>query len=256
MRRLAFINEKGGTCKTTLAVSVAAWLAEQKKARVLLVDLDTQGHAGKSLGLDVRALTPNVFHWLSDDTVRFEDVVRPTSVQGLELVPSYKQMGDFPVAVADDAGRAQRLSRRLLEAEARGYDFVVMDAPPSMGLTTVNILVAAREVIIPVALTYLSLDGCAEVVDTVERVTAAHGCEALRVTRVVPTLYRKTALADEILEKLSSHFPGRVTEPLGFNVKIDEAQSHGQTIWQYAPWSRGAQVLEAIARDVDEAGRR
>lgn len=255
MRRLAFINEKGGTCKTTLAVSVAAWLADQRKARVLLVDLDTQGHAGKSLGLDVRALEPNVFHWLSDGAVRFEDVVRPTSVAGLDLVPSYKQMGDFPVMVADDPGRAQRLSRKLAEAEARGYDYVVMDAPPSMGLTTVNILVAAREVVIPVALTYLSLDGCAEMVDTVERVISTHGCDALRVTRVVPTLYRKTALADEILEKLGSHFPGRVTEPLGFNVKIDEAQSHGQTIWQYAPWSRGAQVLEAIARDVDEAGR-
>ncbi|MBM4379437.1 MAG: AAA family ATPase, partial [Deltaproteobacteria bacterium] len=98
MRRLAFINEKGGTCKTTLAVSVAAWLATERRARVLLVDLDTQGHAGKSLGLDVRALEPNVFHWLSDDAVQFEDVVRPTAVPGLELVPSYKQMGDFPVA--------------------------------------------------------------------------------------------------------------------------------------------------------------
>ena len=255
MRRLAFINEKGGTCKTTLAVSVAAWLATERKARVLLVDLDTQGHAGKSLGLDVRALEPNAFDWLTDARIALRDVARPTSVEGVTLVPSYKQMGRLPEVLAGKGDRARRLDGRMAEAEAAGYDVVVMDAPPSMGLTTVNILVAAREVVVPVALTYLSLDGCAEVVDTVERVVAEHGCGALRITRVVPTLYRKTALADEILERLSTHFPGRVTEPLGFNVKIDEAQSHGQTIWQYAPWSRGAQLLSAIAADVDAAGR-
>jgi len=255
MRRLAFINEKGGTCKTTLAVSVAAWLATERRARVLLVDLDTQGHAGKSLGLDVRALEPNAFHWLTDAGVALADVARPTPVDGLLLVPSYKQMGRLPEVLAGQADRATRLDARLAEAEAAGYDLVVMDAPPSMGLTTVNILVAAREVVVPVALTYLSLDGCAEVMDTVERVVAEHGCDQLRITRVVPTLYRKTALADEILARLADHFPGRVTEPLGFNVKIDEAQSHGKTIWQYAPWSRGAQLLSAIAADVDAAGR-
>ncbi|MBM4378914.1 MAG: ParA family protein, partial [Deltaproteobacteria bacterium] len=183
------------------------------------------------------------------------DVARPTSVEGLSLVPSYKQMGRLPEVLAGQPDRAQRLDRRLAEAEAARYDVVVMDAPPSMGLTTVNILVAAREVVVPVAVTYLSLDGCAEVVDTVERVVAEHRCGQLRITRVVPTLYRKTALADEILEKLAAHFPGRVTEPLGFNVKIDEAQSHGKTIWQYAPWSRGAQLLSTIAVDVDAAGR-
>ncbi len=252
-RRLAFINEKGGTCKTTLAVNVAAYFAEQKGQKVLLVDLDTQGHAGKSLGLDVRQLTPNVFHWLSDAGVKLSDVQRDTALPNLKVVPSYKQMSEFPVAVAARADRAALLRDRL-DREASQFDLVVFDAPPSMGLTTFNILVAATEVVVPVALTYLSLDGCAEVIETVKRVAEEHDKPELRVTCVVPTLYRRTALADEILAKLKSYFPEQLSTPLGFNVKIDEAQSHGKTIWEYAPSSRGAEMLQQIASEIDRAG--
>lgn len=254
MRRIAFINEKGGTCKTTLAVNVAAHFAQKKGLRTLLIDLDTQGHAAKSLGLDVRTLSPNIFHLLSDRNVKLNDVISKTSMPNLDVIPSYKQMGDFPVAVAQDPQRARRLAERLDEPSAQRYDAVIFDAPPSMGLTTRNILVAANEVVIPVALTYLSLDGCAEVVQTVEQVQTEFNRPDLRVTLVVPTLYRKTALADEILAKLQSYFPKSTASALGFNVKIDEAQSHGKTIWEYAPWSRGAQMLETIAEEVFKAG--
>src|SRR5262249_13946560 len=139
-------------------------------------------------------------------------------------------------------------------AEDLGFDTIVFDAPPSMGLTTLNLLYAADEVVVPVSLTYLSLDGCAEMVQTVRKVADEHARPDLRISLVVPTLYRKTALADEILAKLEAYFPGWVCQtPLGLNVKIDEAQSHGQTIWEYAPWSRGAQMLEAIAEEVLKA---
>ncbi len=252
MRRIAFINEKGGTCKTTLAVNTAAWLARERGLRVLLVDLDTQGHAGKVLGVDVRTLKHHVFHLLTDEAVRFEDVVQRSAIDGLDVVPSYKEMADFPTAVAGDARRAHRLAERLIRpAEGAGYDVVVFDAPPSMGLTTRNILVAATEVVVPVALTYLALDGCAEMVETVRKVGEAEGRSELRVTKVVPTLYRKTALADAILERLKAYFPDSLSStPLGFNVKIDEAQSHGKTIWEYAPRSTGAQMLGAIAEEI------
>ncbi|WP_224243924.1 ParA family protein [Hyalangium gracile] len=254
MRRIAFINEKGGTGKTTLAVNTAAWLARERGLKVLLVDLDTQGHAGKSLGVDVRTLPRNVFHLLTEDGVRLEDVVQPSAVDGLSVLPSYKEMADFPVAVAQDARRAHRLADRLAPAEAAGYQALVFDAPPSMGLTTRNILVAATEVVVPVALTYLALDGCAEMVETVRKVGEAEGRPDLRVTRVVPTLYRKTALADAILERLKAYFPDSLAStPLGFNVKIDEAQSHGKTIWEYAPRSRGAEMLAAIAEEIHDA---
>ncbi len=256
MRRIAFINEKGGTCKTTLAVNVAAYFARQKSMKVLLIDLDTQGHAGKSLGVDVRTVQPNVFHLLSDPKVRLADCVQPTAVENLSVIPSYKEMSEFPVAVAHRPDRVRLLAERLASEEARGYDAVLFDAPPSMGLTTLNILVAATEVVVPVGLTYLSLDGCAEVVKTVQEVAEKHDRPDLRVTKVVPTLYRKTALADEILSRLKAYFPKELAQtPLGFNVKIDEAQSHGQTIWEYAQSSRGAQMLSAIAEEIHAAGR-
>ena len=99
MRRIAFVNEKGGTGKTTLAVHVAAWLATERRLRVLLVDLDTQGHAGKTLGLDVRTLEPNAFDFLVDRGMELAEVARPTAIPGLEVVPSYKQMAQLPVAL-------------------------------------------------------------------------------------------------------------------------------------------------------------
>lgn len=255
MRRIAFINEKGGTCKTTLAVNVAAYLAQQKGLRVLLVDLDTQGHAGKALGLDVRSLSKNVFHLLSDPQVQLEDVIHRTAIAGLDVLPSYKQMSEFPVVASALPRKEHVLSARIDEAAALGYGAVVFDAPPSMGLTTINILCAASEIVVPVALSYLSLDGCAEVVDTVRQVAEKHGRNELRVTRVVPTLYRKTALADAILAKLHEHFPNEVARtPLSINVKIDEAQSHGQTIFEYAPKSKGAELLGQIAEELFLAG--
>lgn len=253
-RRIAFINEKGGVGKTTLAVNVAAFLAARKGRRVLLVDLDTQGHAGKSLGVDARSVSPNVFHLLTDEGTRVDQVIRPTAVEGLHVIPSWKEMADFPTVAAADPERALRLRRRLEPAVER-YDVVVLDAPPSLGLTTTNVLLAAEEVVIPVATTYLALDGCAEMNDTVARVAAEYGHTTLRVTQVVPTLYRKTQLADEVVGMLRQYFPKRVSEPMTLNVAIDEAQSHGKTIWEYAPWSRGATILQQVAEAIDRAGR-
>jgi chromosome partitioning protein len=253
MRRISFINEKGGTGKTTLAVNSAAFFALNKGLKVLLVDMDTQGHAGKCLGVDVRTLEKNVFHWLTEPGCTLSEVTQPTALEGLFVVPAYKQMSELSVALAADPRRALKLSDKL-EAEAGGYDVVVMDGPPSLGLTTVNILAASTEVVIPVALTYLALDGCAEVAQTVERVAREHARPDLHVSRVVPMLYRKTGLAEAIRERLVSYFPGRVTEPLGINVKIDEAQSHGKTVFEYAPKSKGAQMLGAIADELHRAG--
>jgi chromosome partitioning protein len=255
-RKIAFINEKGGTCKTTLSVNVAAYFAQKRGMKVLLVDMDTQGHAGKSVGLDVRSIRPNVFHLLSDRSVRFEDVVQSTAIPNLSVLPSYKEMSELPVAIASDPRRVFRLAERLDSPEVRAFDVVVFDSPPSMGLTTQNILAAATEVVVPVALTYLSLDGCAEVAETVRTVAEEHHRPDLRVTLVVPTLYRKTAMADEILAKLRNYFPERCATPLGMNVKLDEAQSHGKTIWEYSPSSKGATMIQEIAEQVLAAGER
>jgi chromosome partitioning protein len=249
MRRIAFTNEKGGTCKTTLCVNLGAYLALHKKKRVLLVDLDTQGHAGKSLGVDARSIRPNVFDLLTRPEVKVADVAHQTSIERLDVVPSNKAMTEFPVLMANDARRTRRLDDKV--RDLADYDFVLYDAPPSMGLTTLNIMAASDEVVVPVALTFLALDGCAEIVDTLKQVAAEHQRPSLAVTMVVPTMYRNTALANEILAKLRSYFPSQVSRTaLGYNVKIDEAQSHGQTIWEYAPSSTGAAMLKSIADEL------
>lgn len=251
-RKIAFINEKGGVGKTTLAVNVAAFFAQKRKQRVLLVDLDTQGHAAKTLGVDVRSGGLTVFDLLVGDGVDPASVVRATAVENLWLVPAWKQMAEFPTRAATMADPHHLLARRLAPLESR-FDVIVFDAPPSFGLVTTNVLLAAEEVVIPVATTYLALDGCAEMVATVERVAKEHQHPKLRVTQIVPTLYRKTQMSDEIVEKLKQYFPKRVTEPMSLNVQIDEAQSHGKTIWEHAPWSRGATLLQTVAERVERA---
>jgi len=253
MRRIAFWNEKGGTCKTTLCVNVAARLAARGR-RILVVDLDTQGHAGKSLGVDVRGLSPTVHDWLVDPTrAPFEAVVR-TPLPHIDLLPANKDLADFPVAVAALPDRADRLDRRLASLPAERYDLVLLDAPPSRSLVTENVLRAAGELVVPVALTYLALDGCAEVLDSLARVRADTG-RAPEITLVVPTLHRRTQLAEEILQKLRQRFPSALARTaLGWSVKIDEAQSHGRTIFEHAPRSSGARDLAAIGDEVLERG--
>lgn len=252
-RRIAFINEKGGVGKTTLAVNVAAYFALKKKQRVLLLDLDTQGHAGKSVGLDVRTLSPTMFHLLTRDDVSLDAVARATPIDGLWLVPARKDMAEFPLVAAARPDRERLLEQRLAEHLDR-FDVVVFDAPPSLGLVTTNVLLAANEVVIPVGTTYLGLDGCAEMVATVDALARRYERPDLRVTAVVPTLYRKTQMSDEVVDTLREHFKKRVTEPMHLNVAIDEAQSHGKTIWEYAPWSRGATIMQTVATAIDRAG--
>jgi chromosome partitioning protein len=248
MRRIAFINEKGGTCKTTLCVNVAAHLAA-RGLRVLVADLDTQGHAGKSLGIDVRGLSPTIHEWLLG-TAPLDAILVRTALPGLDLLPANKDLAGFPVAVAAAADRAERLAERLDAIGEDAYDAILIDAPPSVSLVTENVLVAAREVVVPVALTYLALDGCAEIVQSLERMRAERG-RAPALALVVPTLYRKTQLAEEILAKLRERFPDALSKTvLGYSVKVDEAQSHGRTVFEYAPRSSGARALAAIAEDL------
>jgi chromosome partitioning protein len=248
-RRVAFINEKGGSCKTTLCVNVAAWLATRRGLRVLLVDTDTQGHAGKSLGVDVRGLSPTIHEWLLGEAP-FAAVVRPTPVAGLELVPANKAFAGFPVAAAAAPDRGARLADRLAGVPAGRYDVVLIDSPPSRSLVTENVLRAADAVVLPVALTYLALDGCAEMLESLEALRAETG-RAPELGLVVAALYRSTQLADEILASLRQRFGDRLaTTVLGWSVKVDEAQSHGRTVFEHAPRSTGAVALGHIADEV------
>lgn len=248
MRSIAFINEKGGSCKTTLAVNSAAFFALKKK-KVLLIDMDPQGQVGKSLGVDVRGVPTTILEVLTDPKVSLADAVIHSRIPGLDIVVANKRLIDLPILIANEPDRNHKLRQKL--DRLKGYDFVIVDSPPSLGSLTLNIMVAVDEIVIPVSMTYFALDGCAEIIDTVEQVKAAYDKQNLKVSTVVPTLYRNTNLANEILERLKRQFGKRVAKTIiGFNVKIDEAQSHGKTIWEYAPASNGAKMIADLAGEI------
>lgn len=269
-RRIAFINEKGGSAKTTLVASVAAWLALQRGRRVLAIDLDPQGQLGKVLGVDVRHVRRSAIDLLLDSVLEGpspgEDgsAAKPagllpivaTRIAGLDLIPANKSLGLVPAPDPTRDEPSDRLAARLRRArELSRYDYVLFDAPPSFGPLTLNVLRAAEEVVIPVPLTFLALDGCAELLRTLAMVRTRHGHTALRVTMVIPTFYRRTRLAHEVLEKLKQRFPKEIAHTVvGFHVKIDEAQSRGLSIFEYAPGDRGARALAALAEELEARG--
>jgi chromosome partitioning protein len=253
-RRIAFINEKGGSCKTTLAANVGDYLSRVKGQRVLLVDLDPQGQLGKVLGVDVGAVRKTALDMLldvvmGDDPPPTLPVVKARHPR-LDLVPANKSLALFPQEVAAHGGEEYFCLREAIEA-ATDYDFILFDAPPSFGTITLNVLLAATEVLMPVPLTYLALDGAAELTRTVEMVRSRFGHPALQISLVVPTFARRTRMAAEILEKLRQHFPKQIAQTvLGYSVLIDQAQSCSKTIFEYAPRSVAARWMTAVAEEL------
>jgi len=268
LRRIAFINEKGGSAKTTLVGNIAAFLALRRGRRVLAIDLDPQGQLGKVLGVDVRRSRRSALDLLLDSVL--EDVPPPdatcaepraanalpivhTRIPGLDLIPANKSLGLFPAWEPGGSDPTERLARTLRRArEVQSYDFVLFDAPPSFGPLTLSVLRATEEVVVPVPLTYLALDGCAELVRSIGMVRSRYGHGTLRITMVIPTFYRRTRLAHEALEKLKSRFPKEIAHTVvGFHVKLDEAQSHGLSIFEHAPSDRGARAMAALAEELE-----
>jgi len=253
-RRIAFINEKGGSCKTTLASSLGDYLARERGKRVLLVDLDPQGQLGKVLGVDVGAARRTALDLLLDTLLGPESrpalpVMRARHPK-LDLVPSNKSLALFPDAARDADGAEHFCLRDALE-RAPSYDFILFDAPPSFGAITLNVLLAASEIVLPVPLTYLALDGAAEMTRTVEMVRTRFAHPSLQITLVVPTFHRNTRMAAEILEKLRQHFAKQIAQTVvGYSVLIDEAQSRAKTIFEYAPRSTAARWMAALGEEL------
>ncbi len=252
MRKIAFVNEKGGSGKTTLAINVGAWLASQGK-RVLLLDMDPQGHVGKSLGVDIHKLKSTIFDLLIYPDAKIEDAAIPTDSENLFIVPANKRLTDFVINVSDHENRHLKLKNKA--DQLQGFDYLLIDSPPSLGLLTVNILLATNEVVIPVSLTYLALDGCAEIMDTITVVRENFGHSSLKVSMVVPTFFRSTILVQSLLNKLRHHFGKNMSKTIvKFDMKLDQAQSFGKTIFEFAPDSLGANMMEGVAREVMALG--
>jgi chromosome partitioning protein len=230
--------------------------------------MDPQGQLGKVLGMEIRRPERTSIELLVDGLLgeapdRPESAptgndlpTRPTRVANLDLIVSNKALALFP-GWTGEASSSFRLRDRLDRApELARYDFVLFDAPPSFGPLTLNVLCASDEVVVPCPLTFLALDGCAELMRTLSMVRRRYERPDLRVSMVIPTFYRRTRLANEILERLKQQFPKEIAHTVvGYHVKIDEAQSHGQSIFEYAPRDRAAATMAALAEELEERSR-
>ena len=265
-RRIAFINEKGGSAKTTLVANLGAYLALERGRRVLAIDMDPQGQLAKVFGVSNRAPARSAIDLLLDSVLgdpgldgrlgrgpaSLLPIVR-SRIEGLDLIVANKALGLFPAWQEEDADPTGRLAASLDAALGLDrYDFVFFDAPPSFGPLTLNVLRAAGEVVVPVPLTYLGLDGCAELMRTLATVRERYDHPSLRITMVVPTFYRRTKLCHDLLDKLKERFPKEIAHcVVGYHVRIDEAQSKGMSVFEYAPRDRGARALAELAEELE-----
>ncbi len=237
-RRLAILNQKGGTGKTTTAINLAAGIAA-RGFDTLLVDLDAQGNVGASLGIRGER---SLYHLLVDDPVgtQIDDVIVP--VRGhLDVITSDATLAAAEVYLARlDSGRDKILGERLAGLRNR-YQYVVLDCGPSLSLLNQNALSFADEVMIPVSCDYLALVGVKQVLRTLRDVDRHLG-HTVRISGVIPTFFdARTRLAKEAVETLSGHFKERLYEPIRRSTRLAEAPSHRQTIFEYAPDSSGAE---------------
>ncbi|HSN25466.1 MAG TPA: ParA family protein [Kofleriaceae bacterium] len=236
-RRVAILNQKGGTGKTTTAVNLAAGLAERQN-EVLLIDTDAQGNVGVSLGV---AGERSLYHVLVDGAEPAEVAV-PVR-KHLDVITSDATLAAAEIWLARQPteARSRVLTKRLnMMAISRRYDYVIIDCGPSLNLLNQNALSYADEVIIPVTCDYLALVGVKQVLRTIKDVERHLG-HAVRVSAVLPTFYDgRTRLAREVLETLQGHFKHKCLEPIRLNTRLAEAPSHKKTIFEYAPISHGA----------------
>lgn len=249
---IAVTNQKGGVGKTTTAVNMSACLAENGK-RTLLIDLDPQGNATSGLGIDKDSLDYDLYDCLIDG-VPMKDVVQQTNVKKLHIVPSTMAVAGAAVELVNMEDRGQVLSRSLatyLDGVKKSYDFVIIDCPPSLGLLTVNALVAADFVLIPVQCEFYALEGLAQLMQTVETVRKNMNSD-LRLLGLVMTMYDgRTNLSIQVTEEVKKYFSGQVFRTIiPRNVRLGEAPSHGEPITQYDPHSRGAEVYRKLAKEV------
>ena len=256
VRVLCVANQKGGVGKTTSTVNMAAALA-QHGLRVLVVDLDPQGNASTALSIDHHRGTPSTYDALVDGVPLTEIVQESPEVPGLFVVPATIDLAGAEIELVSLVARESRLRKAILayppvtaEAEDR-LDYVLIDCPPSLGLLTLNALVAGEEMLIPIQAEYYALEGLGQLLETVEMVRA-HLNPELAISTILLTMYdARTRLAAGVAEEVRSHFGDQVLRTaIPRSVRISEAPSYGQSVMTYDPGSPGALSYLEAAREM------
>jgi chromosome partitioning protein len=254
MRRIAFMNQKGGVGKTTTAVNLGAAFAERGR-RVLAVDVDPQANLSAHLDFEGDGSRPTVYEVLTG-RARVRDAVLDTSTPGLKLLPSSIDLSGAEIELVQEMGR-ETLLRSALDEYFRELppeelpDFLLIDCPPSLGLLSLNALTTALEVMIPIQTQYFALRGIGKLLEVVTLVKRRLR-PPLEISLIIPSIADlRTNLTGEILAEIRRHFGNRVARTLvRTNVKLAEAPSHGRTIFEYDNSSRGAQDYRRLAREI------
>jgi chromosome partitioning protein len=255
-RIIAIANQKGGVGKTTTAVNLATAFAEAGR-RVLLIDLDPQGNASTALGIDHQVGTPSIYDVLLGGRPLAEVGQVAEFSSNLTCIPATLDLAGADIELTSQVAREYRLQRAVTTYLESGEppDYLIIDCPPSLGLLTLNALVAAREVLIPIQCEYYALEGLAQLLNTVELVRS-HLNPILTVTTVLLTMYdSRTRLADQVAAEVRNHFGELVLEPvIPRNVRVSEAPGYGQTVMTYDAGSRGAVGYLQAAHEIAVRG--
>ncbi|MFQ3547113.1 MAG: AAA family ATPase [Termitinemataceae bacterium] len=249
-RIFVFVNQKGGVGKTTSAINIGAYLAEAGK-QVLLVDFDSQANLTSGIGAD--GTKPGIYELISG-TANLSSVVQETSVRNLFVIPASIDLSGAAVELVEQEEREYFLKKALEQAK-NAYDYILIDCPPSLGILTLNGLVAADAVLIPLQCEYFALEGLSLLLQTVKRIQKNLN-PALEIGGIFFTMYdQRTKLAQDVVRQVTSYFKDRVFKTIiPRNVRLSEAPSHGIPISQYDALCVGARSYKSLAEEVLNRG--